>query len=139
VPRSKSWAALAAALSVALLTSLAGPTTEARADRCNPDEMLGPVYTMVTGKPYVPVFGHDDGPFCYAMKNAVYPAIGCDPVYQSLVQCLQTQPGRAMTLTTGVCRETISEIVQAYFDAAPYAVEVTLAPILDFFSKELPC
>jgi hypothetical protein len=106
---SRFWATLAAALAVALTASLAGPT-DARADRCNPDEMIAPVYTLATGQPYEPVFGEDDGPFCYAMKTAVYPAIGCDPVYQSLMQCVQSQPARTLSILSGVCQETVEEV-----------------------------
>jgi hypothetical protein len=98
----------------AMAGSLAGPS-DARADRCNPDEMIGPAYTMVTGKPYTPVFGEDDGPFCYAMKTMVYPAIGCDPVYQSLMACIQSQPARVRLFANGMCRETLAEVRQAYF------------------------
>jgi hypothetical protein len=94
---SRFWVALGAALTVALTTSLAGPT-DARADRCNPDEMIAPVYTLVTGQPYEPVFGEDTGPFCELMQTVVYPAIGCDPVHQSLQACVQTQPERVLAI-----------------------------------------
>jgi hypothetical protein len=123
--RLKSWPALAAALTVALATSLAGPT-DARADRCNPDEMIAPVYTLATGQPYEPVFGEDDGPFCYAMKNAVYPAIGCDPAWQSLADCVNSQPDRVATLLAGLCAETGSEVYDAYL-SLPYRVRQLIA------------
>ncbi len=123
--RPKSWAALAAALSIALLTSLAGPPA-AQADRCNPDEMIG----QVTGQPYEPVFGHDDGPFCYVMRDVVYPAIGCDPVYQSLVECLQTRPTRAIQVAANVCNETFQEFEEVY-TSLPYTVQRRLDPVLD--------
>jgi hypothetical protein len=138
VSRSKSWAALAAALFVALTASLAGPS-DARADRCNPDEMAGPAYKLITGDDYEPVFGEDQGPFCYVMKTVVYPAVGCDPVYQSLQDCVLAQPGRALTIASGTCRATLVEAYQLYFAAAPYRVRQVVGPILDFFSKEITC
>jgi hypothetical protein len=95
--RSKFCASLAAALTVATATSLAGPT-EARADRCNPDEMAGFAYKMITGEDYEPVFGEDQGPFCEVMKTVVYPAIGCDPAVQSLNDCVLSQPDRVQAI-----------------------------------------
>ena len=64
--------------------------------------MIAPVYTLPTGQPYEPVFDNEDGPVCHLMRTVVYPAIGCDPVNQTLAQCLQSQPGRAMR-STKVC------------------------------------
>jgi hypothetical protein len=136
VLRPKYWAAFAAVLTVALMTSLAGPK-DAYADRCNPDEMIGPVYTLATGKPYEPVFGEDDGPFCYAMKTVVYPAMGCDPVYQSLMQCVQSQPGRALTITAGLCNESLSEVYQAYYSGPARSAVVEI--VLDFISRSFTC
>ncbi len=130
--RSKFCAALAAAVSIAMAMSLAGPS-DARADRCNPDEMAGPVYTMVTGQPYEPVFGHDDGPFCYAMRTVVYPAIGCDPVYQSLQDCILAQPRRALEIYSGLCNETASEFYDVY-DRLPDGVRRYLQATMDGIS-----
>jgi hypothetical protein len=130
--RTKSCAAFAAVLSVALVMSLAGAPT-AQADRCNPDEMIG----QVTGQPYEPVFGHDDGPFCYVMRTVVYPAIGCDPVNQSLVQCLQSQPARVGAIYRGLCLETLSEVGDAYGGTVPYSVRQQLQFVFESF--EIRC
>jgi hypothetical protein len=94
--RSK-FGTFAAALTVATATALAGPT-DARADRCNPDEMIAPVYKLVTGADYEPIFGEDQGPFCEVMKTVVYPAIGCDPAFQSLQDCVLAQPDLALAI-----------------------------------------
>jgi hypothetical protein len=112
VLRPRNWAAVAAALAVTVAMSLAVPT-DARADRCNPDEMVGPQIQQVTGQPYEPVFGHDDGPFCYAMRTVVYPAVGCDPAVQNLMQCIQAQPDRARAFASGMCAESLDEVVEA--------------------------
>jgi hypothetical protein len=108
--RSKFWAALAAALTMALTASLAGPT-DARADRCNPDEMAAGVYKLITGEEYEPVFGEDQGPFCEVMKTVVYPAIGCDPVHQSLNDCVQSQPARLLTILDAEIKRVVTSIV----------------------------
>lgn len=112
--RPKNWPAVVAVLATTAGMSLAVPS-EARADRCNPDELAGPAYTLVTGQPYEPVFGEDDGPFCYVMKTVVFPAIGCDPATQSLAQCVQAQPARARAIASGLCNETFSEVGDVYW------------------------
>ncbi len=112
--RTKNWAAVAAALAVTVGMALAVPS-DARADRCNPDEMIG----QVTGQPYEPVFGHDDGPFCYVMRTVVYPAIGCDPAAQSLMQCVQAQPDRTRAIVAGLCNESFSEVGDVYWTLSP--------------------
>jgi hypothetical protein len=131
--RPTSGATLAVAVTVALAAGLADPS-DARADRCNPDEMIAPVYTLVTGQPYEPVFGEDDGPFCYAMKTAVYPAIGCDPAYQSLQACVLSQPGRVRAILAGLCAESADEVFEAY-DASIVA-RILLLPI---HRSAIPC
>lgn len=88
----------AAALAAALLVTSAAQPPVASADRCNPDEVL-----RMVDPNYQPVFGEDDGPFCYVMNEAVYPALGCADV--SLQACVTAQPGRAAGITRGTCAE----------------------------------
>lgn len=90
----------AAALTASLFAASAVSPPAASADRCNPDE-----FVQMVDPNYQPVFGADDGPVCYVMKEAVYPAVGCDPAGQSLPMCVTAQPGRALSLTRGTCYE----------------------------------
>jgi hypothetical protein len=68
------------------------------------------------------------------MKTVLHPAIGCDPVQQSLAACVQSQPGRVRAIFAGLCAESADEAFETY-DASVVA-RILLLPI---HRSAIPC